>query len=220
MAFTTIGERLRALRISKGLSQQEIGGFFQPPLSRASISKWESDGSKPELDRLEVLARRLGTSIEYITTGRDAKQSNISNGQKARMIPVVSWVAAGNWTECKQVVDSDIEEWIPAISDMQEGIVAFKVKGLSMSPDYPPDSYIYVDRGYDVSMLSNGDPVVMVCADDATFKIFVNENGDKRLEPINTDGHWPSRIEINASCRLIGLVIWSAAPAKKHRKRA
>lgn len=219
MAFTTIGERLRELRVGKGLSQQDIGSFFNPPLSRASVSRWEADSSKPELDRLEVLARRLGSSIEYITTGRDAKQSNISGAQKARMIPVVSWVAAGNWTECSQVVDSDIEEWIPAISDMQEGIIAFKVKGLSMSPDYPPESYIYVDRSYDLSLLSNGDPVVMACGEDATFKIFVNENGDKRLEPINMDGHWPSRIDVDENCRFIGLVIWSAAPAKKHRKR-
>ncbi|WP_151709690.1 helix-turn-helix domain-containing protein [Acinetobacter brisouii] len=75
MAYT-LGERIREKRESLGLSQQELGNIFNPIVKRASISRWESDTSNPEIEKLPILARKFKTTIDWLVTGESRKDKS------------------------------------------------------------------------------------------------------------------------------------------------
>src|ERR671933_1711529 len=62
----TVGQRLKRLRLERGLSQRELSG---PGVSYAYVSRIEAGQRDPSLKALRVLARRLGVSLEHLETG-------------------------------------------------------------------------------------------------------------------------------------------------------
>lgn len=62
----TIGQRLRHLRLEKGLSQRELAS---PGVSYAYISRIEGGQRQPSLRAIRNLARKLGVSAQYLETG-------------------------------------------------------------------------------------------------------------------------------------------------------
>jgi transcriptional regulator with XRE-family HTH domain len=64
----TIGERLKRLRIERGLSQRDLGS---PGVSYAYISRIEAGTRQPSVKALRRLAAKLGVSPEYLETGSD-----------------------------------------------------------------------------------------------------------------------------------------------------
>lgn len=62
----SIGQRLRRLRLEKGLSQRELAG---PGVSYAYVSRIEGGQRRPSLRAIRVLARKLGVSAQYLETG-------------------------------------------------------------------------------------------------------------------------------------------------------
>jgi transcriptional regulator with XRE-family HTH domain len=63
---STLGQRLRALRIEHGLSQADLAGDLVSP---SYVSLIEADRRSPERDVLDGLARRLGCSSLYLESG-------------------------------------------------------------------------------------------------------------------------------------------------------
>ena len=63
----TIGQRVRRLRLKRGLSQRQLSG---PGVSYAYVSRIESGGRRPSLKAMRLLAQRLGVSLEELETGR------------------------------------------------------------------------------------------------------------------------------------------------------
>ncbi|MGB2953845.1 MAG: tetratricopeptide repeat protein [Gaiellaceae bacterium] len=68
IADETIGQRLRRLRLERGLSQRELSA---PGVSYAYISRIEAGARRPSVKALRMLAPKLGISVEYLETGRD-----------------------------------------------------------------------------------------------------------------------------------------------------
>src|SRR2546421_12451954 len=68
----SIAERLRRLRIERGLSQRDLSS---PGVSYAYISRIEAGARTPSVKALRMLARKLGVSVEYLETGRDLGES-------------------------------------------------------------------------------------------------------------------------------------------------
>src|SRR5919199_691426 len=66
----TIGQRLRRLRLERGLSQRDLA---EPGVSYAYISRIEADARRPSLKALRILARRLRVSPEYLETGLELR---------------------------------------------------------------------------------------------------------------------------------------------------
>jgi transcriptional regulator with XRE-family HTH domain len=62
----TVGQRIRRLRLQRGLSQRQLAG---PGVSYAYISRIESGGRKPSLKALRTIARKLDVDPEYLETG-------------------------------------------------------------------------------------------------------------------------------------------------------
>lgn len=67
-AGETIGERLKRLRLEKGLSQRELAA---PGVSYAYISRIEAGSRQPSVKALRRLAVKLGVSADFLETGSD-----------------------------------------------------------------------------------------------------------------------------------------------------
>ena len=60
----TLGQRIAAQRKKLGLSQEALGEKMG--VSRQAISKWESDGALPEIDKLIAMSRLFGVTLGWL----------------------------------------------------------------------------------------------------------------------------------------------------------
>jgi tetratricopeptide (TPR) repeat protein len=67
----TVGQRLKRLRLDRGLSQRDLSS---PGVSYAYISRIEAGARTPSVKALRMLARKLKVSVEYLETGRDIRE--------------------------------------------------------------------------------------------------------------------------------------------------
>lgn len=63
----TLGENIARLRTVRGLSQGALAEVVE--VSRQSVSKWETDASVPELDKLIKLAKLFEVTLDELVTG-------------------------------------------------------------------------------------------------------------------------------------------------------
>src|SRR5260221_6720750 len=54
------------------LSQEALGKLFVPPINRAAVSQWEAvkNGTLPTVDKLAVLARHYGITLDELMFGQ------------------------------------------------------------------------------------------------------------------------------------------------------
>lgn len=64
MGLEQLGQRIKALRAKKGLSQQQVA--FSLSLSPQAVSNWERGLSFPDIASLKPLAELLETSLDYL----------------------------------------------------------------------------------------------------------------------------------------------------------
>ena len=71
----TLGEKLKMLRASRGLSQEQLAAELD--VSRQAISKWECGDSTPDLDKLRAICTYFGVTTDYLIWERseDAPQA-------------------------------------------------------------------------------------------------------------------------------------------------
>lgn len=90
----TIGEKLLELRKSKGLSQEELAE--QLHVTRQTISKWETDQSTPDFDKIVPLCNLYGISADELLIGKKSEKKGIEFSKEIRrkkaMITAVSVV--------------------------------------------------------------------------------------------------------------------------------
>lgn len=65
----SLGETIYTLRTRRNLSQGDLAE--QLDVSRQSISKWETDRSVPELDKLVKMSRLFGVSLDELVLGAE-----------------------------------------------------------------------------------------------------------------------------------------------------
>ena len=124
-----------------------------------------------------------------------------------RMVPVISWVQAGEWTEA-------IDIFSPGYGESYEETEAcagphsfwLRVKGDSMTSPVGlsvPEGYLI--RVEPDSTPENGSLVIakLENQEEATFKKLVIDAGNKYLKPLNPDH---KIIHINGNCRIVGVV--------------
>lgn len=69
----TLGENIVRLRTQKNWSQGDLADALD--ISRQSVSKWETDASIPELDKLLKLSELFGVTLDELVRGEDAPKS-------------------------------------------------------------------------------------------------------------------------------------------------
>ncbi len=73
-----IGQRIKDLRIEKGLSQQELGDIIG--VTKVSICGYESGTRTPSLETFSLLADLFGTTTDYLL-GREVPVVNESSNE-------------------------------------------------------------------------------------------------------------------------------------------
>ena len=69
----TLGEHIAQLRAARGLSQEDLADALG--VSRQSVSKWETDASVPELEKLLRLSDCFGVTLDQLVTGEQSAAS-------------------------------------------------------------------------------------------------------------------------------------------------
>lgn len=77
MGYCRFSEVLRSLRIQRGLTQQELGGYVG--LSKAVISKYENGIGYPTLDSLIYFAEYFGVTTDYLLGVEHSKIIDVSD---------------------------------------------------------------------------------------------------------------------------------------------
>lgn len=70
----TIADRIQSLRKSKGMSQEELADAAG--VSRQAVSKWESEQSTPDLDKVIILSEIFDVTTDYLLRGIEPVENN------------------------------------------------------------------------------------------------------------------------------------------------
>lgn len=80
----TIADRIQSLRKARGISQEELAD--QIGVSRQAVSKWESEQSSPDLEKIILLSDYFEVTTDYLLKGIEPKAENREkDGQDARI---------------------------------------------------------------------------------------------------------------------------------------
>lgn len=60
----TLGQRIKRLRIDKGMSQVELGELVN--VGNSTVSQWESDKRVPDIATVNQLAKVFDVSVDYL----------------------------------------------------------------------------------------------------------------------------------------------------------
>ena len=73
----TLGEKIYRIRIERGLSQEAFGEMLN--VSRQSVSKWETDQSLPELDKIVAISETFRVSTDYLLKESEVQMTESVN---------------------------------------------------------------------------------------------------------------------------------------------
>lgn len=206
MENQTTGQRIRALRRSKKLTQVQLAKIAG--VSSPAVTEWEKDSYLPKAGSLEAMANEFGVTTEYILSGKGGEfkfEGNVAP-VSPKMAPVLSWVQAGTFTNVQSIDMSQVEEWLP-LPDECTNCFYLKVQGVSNSPEFLEGDYILVDPDVYYSDMQSGDMIVVRKFEDATFKKLVIEtDGSRYLQALNPEFK-PNIIALDEDCHFVGQVI-------------
>ncbi|AKI27583.1 helix-turn-helix domain-containing protein [Moraxella catarrhalis] len=172
--------------------------------------------TKPKANKSHIL-NDLKEKISALNTDGVLTDEQVHNifdivavAMPANDVPLISWVAAGSWSEVSPVTLDDALGYYPRPRNLSDQGFALKVRGRSMWPEFKPDDIIYVEPNISTLALKDGDLIVVQCNDDteATFKQLVlgETESDMYLKPLNPD--WPEQKMLPmGECRLVGKVV-------------
>ena len=87
-----LNERLKNLRLAKGLTLQQVGDVFG--ISAASVASWEKGKNQPDSRKLSKLAVLLGTTVEFLLNG--SGDSSVQSGETQHdEVPFIEWHEIG-----------------------------------------------------------------------------------------------------------------------------
>lgn len=203
-----IGERLKSIRESKGLSQAQLAKLCG--YSAASrIGNYELGERKISADDAIIISEALNVSPAELLFGDKAEQV-----MRNYEYPLFTKIQAGTFTENGNAyTESDAVAWIPTAKKASDKAFWLEVEGHSMTapqggrPSFPEGMLILVDPAEDVEF---GDfCVARMLNDEFTFKRLIRDGGIEYLEPLNPRY---DLITINGNCQIVGKVVKSQWP--------
>ena len=108
-----MSDRIQYLRKSKGISQEELAD--KVGVSRQAVSKWESEQSMPDLEKIIIMSNYFEVTTDYILKGIELAVDNKEKSREvtSRILYILSTVfifiglfcAFGGWYE-KQTMEA------------------------------------------------------------------------------------------------------------------
>ncbi|TCP53789.1 DNA-binding XRE family transcriptional regulator [Tumebacillus sp. BK434] len=103
----TLGQKIKELRIQKGLTQSDLGSGMVTP---SMISQIEADKANPSHKLLQAIAEKLETPIEYFLTDMQMQIEQIATYKVARAM-----MEAGEFEQAVPVLSELMEDSIPQL---------------------------------------------------------------------------------------------------------
>lgn len=82
-----IADRIQQLRKSKGISQEELAD--KVGVSRQAVSKWESEQSTPDIEKVILLSDFFDVTTDYLLKGIEPVLENTTEKSDARIFSLV-----------------------------------------------------------------------------------------------------------------------------------
>ncbi|EKN6417009.1 LexA family transcriptional regulator [Yersinia enterocolitica] len=205
--MNTVGGRIKFRRRQLKLTQKDIAEYVG--ISASAVTQWESDATGLSSDSLLKLASLLECSPEWLLSGKGELEPSIkAMASKSKVVPVISWVQAGAWTEALSSTGVR-SEWVETTAKISDFAFALRVKGDSMtasgSLSIPEGAIVIVDPEY--GFIEDVNEKIVIAQTngnyEATIKKFVIDGPNKYLMPLNPQF---KPIEVDDTCKLIGVV--------------
>lgn len=196
-----MGERIKQLRLQKGLTQEELGKYIG--VQKSAIRKYEK-GSVTNLKRssIETLAKLFNVTPSYLMCIDDDNNFENNMIDNKRVFPLLGSVKAGYDYLARENIISYISI-DKKISD-PENYFALKVVGDSMQPVMYEDDIIVVHKQSDVE--SGQIAIVLVDGEEGTVKKVIKH--DDYIELIAFNSYYPPRkLSKNDNFKIIGKVV-------------
>lgn len=78
----SVSKQLIHLRKLKGVSQEELAAMMN--VTRQSVSKWETEASWPDSEKIMQLSEVFGVSTDYLLKGKEGDSTVLSTKQKSQ----------------------------------------------------------------------------------------------------------------------------------------
>lgn len=165
-------KRIKGRREALGYSFQDLAD--RTGMSKSTLQRYESGGIKNvPLDKLDVLAKALGTSPAYIL-GWDLVDLPANTVE----IPILGSVPAGVPVEAVEDVVGYVE-----VKKEEKDHFALRIKGDSMQPDIQDGDVVIVKKQESVE---NGEVAIVYVNDfEATCKKVIYTTSGLILQPLN-----------------------------------
>ena len=83
-----LSDRILELRRQKGISQEELAD--QLGVSRQAVSKWESEQSTPDIDKIILMSEYFGTTTDYLLKGIEPAAQNTREKKTGNAVSVMA----------------------------------------------------------------------------------------------------------------------------------
>ena len=209
--MTKLAVNIRAKLKDLGMTQRELSE--RANISTVMIHKLLSGKSNTTTKILDI-AKALQCDPDWLLNGEVADlidaASNVIPAPApviTKMVPVISYVQAGEWTEAYDRLAIGDEEWEPAPASLGPHAFWLKVVGDSMTSlnglSIPEGHLILVDPDVPAE---NGSLVVakLENSDEVTFKKLIKDAGQKYLKPLNPNY---KMVDIDSECQIVGVVL-------------
>ena len=219
MAVSYFGRNLKALRETKGITQQELADALE--VTQNTVSGWETREKKP---RQQAVVKRICDMFDVteqdlfgFSDGFYAKQYGLS-GQVAEPVamtataPVLGRIAAGDPREALEMTGE--EHSLPdALKAKYPDGFFLVVRGDSMNLVLPDGCYAFIIPEADRPVKSGDIAAVKVNGDDATIKRVKMVDGVIILEPESSNPAHKRRVIDSEDpdapyVRMLGKVGW------------
>ena len=89
-SIMNIADRIQTLRKSRGISQEELADKIG--VSRQAVSKWESEQSSPDLEKIILLSDCFDVTTDYLLKGIEPVEDEPKTKADARIFSVLATV--------------------------------------------------------------------------------------------------------------------------------
>lgn len=193
----SLGQKIKDLRVSLGLTQKQFGEAIEKDLPQSTVSHWEQDKQRPNIDKLPKIAALANLTVEQFLGVRPIVASSIMS----RAVLVTGNLQAGAWSDASDwPIDDQYEIPAPLPPEWDKFPVhARKVVGPSMNRIYPDGSYVFCVAVADLGRRPKpGERVAIQRVDqdgnyESTLKEYqVDDNGRVWLWPRSHDPEFQS----------------------------
>ena len=157
------GDKLKSLRIKRGLTQEELAEILGT--SKQVISRYENNLRSPKVDVVQDYAEKLNVSVMYFSDNSIPTAENIIPMPKMRKIPLIGTIACGTPILAVENIEDQVD-----VPEHIHADFALRCKGDSMiDADIQDGDIVYICQQDEVDP---GQIAAVLVEDEATLKRF------------------------------------------------